>query len=132
MDERELFARTTWWGSSAGGCVSSWRSAGSIFLLSVVVAAVLRDEFSVYTTILVEPQSISKKLVESGKEEQDVIYRLHLMTMQILSRARLSKVIDEFKLYPEESETNDPRGGDRHDAQPHQGRTASSPNSTPS
>jgi polysaccharide chain length determinant protein (PEP-CTERM system associated) len=78
--------------------------AGSIFLLSVVVAAVLRDEFTVYATILVEPQSISKRLVESGKEEQDVINRLHLMTMQILSRARLSKVIDEFKLYPEESE----------------------------
>jgi uncharacterized protein involved in exopolysaccharide biosynthesis len=78
--------------------------AGSIFLLSVVVAAVLRDEFTVYTTILVEPQSISKKLVATGSEEQDVIYRLHLMTMQILSRARLSKVIDEFKLYPDESE----------------------------
>ena len=78
--------------------------AGSIFLLSVVIAAVLRDEFTVYATILVEPQSISKKLVESGKEEQDVINRLHLMTMQILSRARLSKVIDELKLYPEESE----------------------------
>jgi polysaccharide chain length determinant protein (PEP-CTERM system associated) len=78
--------------------------AGSILLLSVVIAAVLRDEFTVYTTILVEPQSISKKLVESGKEEQDVINRLHLMTMQILSRSRLSKMIDELKLYPEESE----------------------------
>ena len=77
--------------------------AGSIFLVAVVIAAVLRDEFTVYTTILVEPQSISKKLVESGKEEQDVINRLHLMTMQILSRARLSKVIDDLKLYPEES-----------------------------
>ena len=74
--------------------------AGSIFLLSVVIAAVLRDEFTVWATILVEPQSISKKLVESGKEEADVINRLHLMTMQILSRARLSKVIDELKLYP--------------------------------
>lgn len=78
--------------------------AGSIFLLSIFVAAVLRDEFSVYTTILVEPQSISKKLVETGKEEQDVMSRLHLMTMQILSRSRLSKVIDELKLYPKESE----------------------------
>jgi polysaccharide chain length determinant protein (PEP-CTERM system associated) len=29
--------------------------------------------------------------------------RLHLMTMQILSRSRLSKIIDELKLYPEES-----------------------------
>ncbi|MCX5739692.1 MAG: hypothetical protein NTZ61_14595 [Proteobacteria bacterium] len=32
--------------------------AGSCFLVSVVVAALLRDEFSVYATILVEPQSI--------------------------------------------------------------------------
>ena len=32
-----------------------------------------------------------------------MINRLHLMTMQILSRARLSKVIDDLKLYPEES-----------------------------
>jgi len=78
--------------------------AGSIFLLSVLIAALLRNEFSVYTTILVEPQSISKKLVESGKEEADVMNRLHLMTMQILSRARLSKVIDELKLYPKESQ----------------------------
>jgi polysaccharide chain length determinant protein (PEP-CTERM system associated) len=78
--------------------------AGSIFLLAVVIAAVLRAEFTVWATILVEPQSISTKLVESGKDEQDVINRLHLMTMQILSRARLSKVIDELKLYPKESE----------------------------
>jgi polysaccharide chain length determinant protein (PEP-CTERM system associated) len=78
--------------------------AASIFLIFVVIAAVLRDEFSVYTTILVEPQSISRKLVETGKEEQDVMNRLHLMTMQILSRSRLSKVIDELKLYPKESE----------------------------
>jgi polysaccharide chain length determinant protein (PEP-CTERM system associated) len=78
--------------------------AGTIFLLSVMVAALLHDDFSVYTTILVEPQSISKKLVETGKEDADVMNRLHLMTMQILSRSRLSKVIDEFKLYPKESE----------------------------
>ena len=70
--------------------------AGSIFLFAVVVAALLRNEFSVRATILVEPQSISKKLVESGEVAQDAMNRLHLMTMQILSRARLSKVIDEL------------------------------------
>ncbi len=79
--------------------------AMSGFLISVVVAALLRDNFSVYATILVEPQSISKRLVESGEVEQDAMNRLHLMTMQILSRARLSKVIDELKLYPKESES---------------------------
>ena len=64
----------------------------------------LPNEYESYATVLVEPQSISKKLVESGKRRADVINRLHLMTMQILSRARLSKVIDELKLYPKESE----------------------------
>jgi len=78
--------------------------AGGVILVSIFTAAVLRDEFSVYATILVEPQSISKKLVETGEEEANVMNRLHLMTMQILSRARLSKVIDELKLYPKESE----------------------------
>jgi polysaccharide chain length determinant protein (PEP-CTERM system associated) len=79
--------------------------AGSIILLSIFVAAILRSEYTVYTTILVEPQSISKKLVETGEEKANVMNRLHLMTMQILSRARLSKVIDDLKLYQKESES---------------------------
>jgi polysaccharide chain length determinant protein (PEP-CTERM system associated) len=78
--------------------------AGSILLASIFVAALLKDEYTVYTTILVEPQSISKKLVETGEEQANVMNRLHLMTMQILSRARLSKVIDDLKLYAAESE----------------------------
>jgi polysaccharide chain length determinant protein (PEP-CTERM system associated) len=78
--------------------------AGGVMLASVFIAAILRDEFTVATTLLVEPQSISRKLVETSEEEADVMNRLHLMTMQILSRARLSKVIDDLKLYPEESE----------------------------
>jgi protein tyrosine kinase modulator len=78
--------------------------AGSIILVSIFVAAILKSEYTVYATILVEPQSISKKLVETGEEQANVMNRLHLMTMQILSRSRLSKVIDELKLYPEESE----------------------------
>ncbi|MCU0668804.1 MAG: Wzz/FepE/Etk N-terminal domain-containing protein, partial [Myxococcota bacterium] len=78
--------------------------AGSIVLGSIFVASVLRDEYTVRATILVEPQSISRKLVETGEDERDPINRLHLMEMQILSRARLSKVIDDLKLYPEESE----------------------------
>jgi polysaccharide chain length determinant protein (PEP-CTERM system associated) len=79
--------------------------SGGTFLASVFIAAVLRDQYTVAATLLVEPQSISRKLVESGQEEADVMNRLHLMTMQILSRARLSKVIDDLKLYVDESET---------------------------
>lgn len=78
--------------------------AGTIVLASIFVASILRDEYTVNATILVEPQSISRKLVETGEEERDPINRLHLMEMQILSRSRLSKVIDDLKLYPAESE----------------------------
>jgi polysaccharide chain length determinant protein (PEP-CTERM system associated) len=77
---------------------------GLMFLTSVVIAAVLRDQSEAYTTLLVEPQVVSKKLVEGGLEEGDLANRLHLMTMQILSRARLSRVIDDLKLYADESE----------------------------
>jgi polysaccharide chain length determinant protein (PEP-CTERM system associated) len=79
-------------------------TTGIVILGSVVVAAVLPNKYESYTTILVEPQTISERLVEAGLESSDLNNRLHLMTIQILSRSRLSKVIDEFGLYPEESE----------------------------
>ncbi len=75
--------------------------AGAIFLASIVVAALLPNVYMASATLLVEPQSISKHLIESGVAESDLNNRLHLMTMQILSRPRLSKVIDDLKLYPE-------------------------------
>jgi len=78
-------------------------AAGTIFLLSIVVAAVLPNEYEAWTTLLVEPQSISKGLIESTLQESELESRLHLMTMQILSRGRLSRVITELDLYPEES-----------------------------
>jgi polysaccharide chain length determinant protein (PEP-CTERM system associated) len=78
--------------------------AGAMALLAILVAAVLPNVYEASATLLVEPQSISKKLIESGVAESDLNNRLHLMTMQILSRPRLSKIIDDLKLYPEESE----------------------------
>jgi len=75
-------------------------TAGIVLLLSVFVAAVLPNQYQSYSTMLVEPQTISKKLVEAGLEEGDLMNRLHLLTMQILSRARLSRVIDDLHLYP--------------------------------
>jgi protein tyrosine kinase modulator len=77
--------------------------AGAVFLASVFTAAVLRNSYEAWATILVEPQTISAKLVEAGVEASDLTNRLNLMTMQILSRGRLAKVIDELKLYPQES-----------------------------
>ena len=54
--------------------------AGAVFLLSIVVAALLPNVLQASTTLLVEPQSISKKLIESGVAESDLNNRLHLMT----------------------------------------------------
>jgi len=77
--------------------------AGAIFLLSIVLAAVLPGQYDAAATLMIEPQSVSKSLVEAGLEDSDLNNRLHLMQMQILSRGRLSRVIDELGLYPEES-----------------------------
>ncbi len=77
--------------------------AAAVFLGSVVLAALLPNRYEAWTTILVEPQKISKELVEAGIEDTDLNARLHLMATQILSRPRLSKIIDEFHLYPNES-----------------------------
>lgn len=77
--------------------------AGLAFLASVVIAAIIPNTYEAWTTLLVEPQTVSTKLVEAGLEGSELNKRLHLMTMQILSRERLSKVIDELGLYPDES-----------------------------
>ena len=75
--------------------------AAASFLIAVFVASVLPNEYSSQATLLIEPQTISEKLVESNLSETDLNNRLHLISMQILSRGRLSKVIDEFGVYPD-------------------------------
>lgn len=74
---------------------------GTTFLLFVLVAGWLPNEYRAATTLLIDPQTISKKLVEPGVPETELNNRLHLLQMQILSRARLSKVIDDLNVYPE-------------------------------
>lgn len=78
-------------------------TAGSAVLLAILIAALLPNRYVASTTLLVEPQSVSKRLVEGGLEEADLMGRLHLLTMQILSRDRLSRVIQDLDLYSEES-----------------------------
>jgi polysaccharide chain length determinant protein (PEP-CTERM system associated) len=75
--------------------------AAAGLLVATFIAAVLPNEYSSHATLLIEPQSISEKFVESNLSETDLNNRLHLISMQILSRGRLSKVIDEFSVYPE-------------------------------
>ena len=54
--------------------------------------------------ILVEPQSVDENLVNSGVRQSDLNERLGIMTAEMLSRARLSAIIDKFELYRDESE----------------------------
>ena len=75
--------------------------AAAGLLLAIFVAAILPNQFESRATLLIEPQTISQKLVESNLTETELNNRLHLISMQILSRGRLSRVIDEFDVYPE-------------------------------
>lgn len=103
MDEREFRLEDL-----VGMFRRRWRMlvavAGGISLLAVLIAAILPNRFVAATTLLVEPQSVSKRLVDDGKADEDLMNRLHLLTMQILSRARLSRIIDDLGLYAEMSE----------------------------
>lgn len=82
-----------------GRLVAALAAAG--LLVAVFVAAVLPNEYESQATLLIEPQTISERLVEPNLSETDLNSRLHLISMQILSRGRLSRVIDEFDVYPE-------------------------------
>src|SRR5262245_61798331 len=70
-------------------------------LVATFVAAILPNQYESRATLLIEPQTISEKLVEPNLAETELNKRLHLISMQILSRGRLSKVIDEFDVYPD-------------------------------
>lgn len=72
--------------------------------ISFVIAASLPNVYTSYATVLVEPQSVAEDLVKAGVADSDLNQRLHLMTAQILSRGRLSGIIDEFGLYEDESD----------------------------
>jgi len=78
----------------------AWLTGGSL-LVSIFVASVLSNQYESAATLLVEPQTVSEDLIDSGIEEQDLNARLHLIQMQIMSRGGLSQVIDDLGLYPE-------------------------------
>jgi polysaccharide chain length determinant protein (PEP-CTERM system associated) len=74
------------------------------FLAGYWVTMALPNEYESYATVLVEPQSVAPELVAAGVPESDLNQRLGLMTAQILSRPRLSRIIDDLDLYRDESE----------------------------
>lgn len=74
------------------------------FLAAYWLAMALPNEYTSYATVLVEPQAVDKELVRAGVQSSDLNERLHLMAAQILSRSRLSNIINKFELYKDESE----------------------------
>jgi polysaccharide chain length determinant protein (PEP-CTERM system associated) len=78
-------------------------SALLVVLASYWIAMALPNVYSSYATVLVEPQSVDTELVRPGVQSSDINDRLHIMSAQILARPRLSSIIDDFKLYQDES-----------------------------
>ena len=78
-------------------------TAGVVILAMYWIAMALPNQYTASATILVEPQSIDEKLITAGVRGSDLSERLGIMTAEILSRSRLSKLIDELDLYEEES-----------------------------
>ena len=68
------------------------------------IAMALPNQYESYATVLVTPQTVDPALVAAGVPESDLNSRLYLMTAEILSRGRLSKIIDDLGLYSDESE----------------------------
>ena len=77
--------------------------SGAITLVTFWIAMALPNLYTSSSMILVEPQSVDEDLVNSGVRESDLNERLGLMTAEILSRVRLSRIIDEMDLYEDES-----------------------------
>ncbi|MFQ5473148.1 MAG: Wzz/FepE/Etk N-terminal domain-containing protein, partial [Dehalococcoidia bacterium] len=75
-----------------------------VALLGYWITMALPNEYQSAATVLVEPQSVAPELVAAGVPESDLNQRLGIMTSEILSRPRLSRIIDELNLYEAESE----------------------------
>lgn len=78
-------------------------TAGMVFLVGFWIAMALPNEYRAYATLLVQPQTVDEGLVKTAGGDTDLNDRLHLMTAQILSRPRLSRVVDDLGLYEDES-----------------------------
>ena len=68
------------------------------------IAMALPNQYESYATVFVTPQTVDPALVAAGVPESDLNNRLYLMTAQILSRGRLSKIIYDLDLYVDESQ----------------------------
>jgi len=78
--------------------------AGVTILLVYWLAMALPNQYRSYAVILVEPQTVDDTLIRAGIRESDLKERLGIMTSEILSRSRLSRLIDTLDLYPVQSQ----------------------------
>ena len=76
--------------------------SGFVILVTFWISMALPNLYTSSAMILVEPQSVDEDLVNSGVRQSDLNERLGLMTAEILSRARLSKIISDMNLYEKE------------------------------
>jgi polysaccharide chain length determinant protein (PEP-CTERM system associated) len=79
-------------------------TALGIALVVYWVTMALPNQYESYGTVLVTPQTVDPTLVAAGVPESDLNNRLYLMTAEILSRGRLSKIIEDLDLYADESQ----------------------------
>jgi succinoglycan biosynthesis transport protein ExoP len=77
----------------------------SIAMLGFWVTMALPNQYQSYATVLIEPQTVDPELVESGVGTTDLNQRLGIMASQILSRSRLSRIIDDLNLYQREQDS---------------------------
>lgn len=70
---------------------------------TAVVALFLPDRYRATTSVMIVPQRVPEKFVESTVKD-DLGDRLNMISQQILSRTRLERIIQEFNLYPRERE----------------------------
>jgi polysaccharide chain length determinant protein (PEP-CTERM system associated) len=73
-----------------------------VTLAAYWLSMALPNMFTSYASVLVEPQSVDQELVRAGVQSSDLNERLQLMSAQILSRPRLSRIIDKYGLYQDE------------------------------
>ena len=81
-----------------------WKLAFSIAILAtaglVIVVWFLPNQYSATTTILVDPQKVPDRYVATTVTE-DPNERLSNLTQEVLSRSRLSQIVEKLHLYPE-------------------------------
>jgi polysaccharide chain length determinant protein (PEP-CTERM system associated) len=95
---------TELWGIARRRAKLMAATALGITLVVYWISMALPNQYESYGTVLVTPQTVDPALVAAGVPDSDLNNRLYLMTAEILSRGRLSKIITDLDLYADESQ----------------------------